>query len=211
MRNLSREGIFLCLIGPAGGGKTTVAERLLATDTKGLSPSVSVTSRIPRAGEVEGKDYFFVTKEEFLHRVSRGEFFEWEETHGNLYGTSRETLSTAITNGTDLLLDIDIRGALTFKKHFPKNTLIVFLIPPTGAVLRERLLRRGSSQEELEIRLATALREYEAFFADLPLVDYFVVNEDREATFNTVHSILESERVRTHRFREEDLKELCRI
>ena len=212
---LKRRGMLICLVGPAGGGKTSHGEQLLRQNPGTLSLSVSATSRSPRLSEQDGVHYHFISREEFERRIQLGEFFEYEEVHGNLYGTLRKTLGDAIENGTDLLLDIDIKGALTFKKQYPRETVVIFLVPPSGQVLRERIVARGPiSEVEMTTRLQTAKKEYEALFATLPHageIDYFVVNNDRSKALATMSAILEAERARLARICEEDLRRVCSV
>jgi len=212
---LKRRGIIFCLVGPAGGGKTSHGEELLARNPESLRLSVSATSRPPRPAERDGVHYHFISRAEFERRVSAGEFFEYEEVHGNLYGTLRKTLTDTVTSGVDLLLDIDIRGALTFKQQYPLDAVVLFLVPPTAAVLRERILNRSAiSDAEMATRLGTATKEYEALFAALPqvgMIDYFVVNDDRSKALSTICSIVEAERARLGRLDESELRRICTI
>jgi len=160
---LTRKGILFVLIGPAGSGKSTFCERLIQEFPQALRYSTSATTRPPRANEVQGKSYHFMSREEFIARRERGEFFEWEETHGNLYGTLQANLIEGIESGKDLLFQIDIRGALNFKRQFPDNTVTIFLLPPTFQALQERLRGRGTTcQTDLERRFSTAREEYES-------------------------------------------------
>lgn len=207
---LNRKGIFFCLIGPAGSGKSTLSKMLLTKDTT-LSPSVSLTSRSPRIGEIEGKDYFFVSKDQFKSKIANNEVFEWEETHGNLYGTLSATLEAGIKNGTDLLFDIDIRGALRFKKSYPLNAVIVFIAPPSPNILRERLVKRGTNDSEMEVRLSTAKTEYASFLANKKNIDYFIVNDILSDTYNKIENIIDSERSKIVRLNDNDLDSICVI
>lgn len=210
---VKRRGVLLCLVGPAGGGKTSHGEQLLRTNANTLVLSVSATSRAPRPAEQDGVHYHFIDRAEFERRIKAGEFFEHEEVHGNLYGTLRSTLTDAISSGTDLLLDVDIRGALTFKRQYPRECVVIFLVPPSFAVLRERIIARGpTSPKELETRVGTAKCEYEALFNTLSepgLIDYFVVNDDRTKALATLSAILVAERVRLARMAEADLRRIC--
>lgn len=212
---LKRTGILFCMIGPAGGGKTTFTERLLADQRDSMQLSISVTTRTARPRERDGSSYHFVTKEEFEARVNRGEFFEWEEIHGNRYGTLKSTVDEAVQGNADLLLDIDIKGALRFKKALPLNTVVIFLVPPSGTILKSRLEARGAiSEAELATRLKTAEREYQTLvdLADQPgAVDYFVVNDVVEETYRTLQSIVSAERARLVRFAKEDVKAVCTL
>jgi guanylate kinase len=180
-----------------------------------LHYSISVTSRPPRNGEVQGKSYHFVSREEFIARRERGEFFEWEETHGNLYGTLRATLQNGIDGGHDLLFQIDIRGALTMKSNFPDNTVSVFIIPPSFEALRERLVARGPvDPPELERRFATARQEYEALLslrAQHDKVDYLLLNRDIEETYAQMKGIVLAERSRYLRMDGDSVAKFCKV
>ncbi len=211
---LKRKGILFVLIGPSGSGKSTFCSRLVK-DFEDLCYSTSVTSRPPRNGEVHGKSYHFVSREDFIARRERGEFFEWEETHGNLYGTLRETLHNGIEGGHDLLFQIDIRGALTMKTHFPDNTVSVFIIPPSFQALRDRLVARGSvNASELERRFATARQEYEALLSlreEHGKVDYLLVNQEIEETYAEMKSIVMAERSRYLRMDADSVARFCKV
>lgn len=210
-----RQGMLFCLVGPAGGGKTTLRARMLADFPGEVTASVSVTTRAPRPGETHGKNYFFVSREEFERRRGAGEFYESEEVHGNLYGTLKATLDDAIARGLDLLLDIDIRGALRFKREYPDHAVVVFMVPPTTRQLIERLKARGPVGEaEIKTRLETAREEYRALLdaaADRTKVDYFVVNDEIEATYALLQSIRSAERARLVRLNRADVGAICRI
>jgi guanylate kinase len=207
--------MLLCLIGPAGGGKTTFCDRLLAHYGSSMELSVSVTTRAPRPNEINGKSYHFVTAADFAARVEKGEFYEWEEIHGNRYGTLRQSVDHALSGNRDLLLDVDIKGALNFKKALPNNTIVVFLVPPSIGVLRTRLQGRGAiSQTELDTRMKTAEREYRQLLelADKPgAVDYFVVNDVAETTYQALEAIVIAERARLIRLAKEDVKAICKL
>lgn len=213
--SIQRQGILLCLVGPAGGGKTTLRARLLNDFASEVVPSISVTTRAPRVGEVHGKNYFFVSREDFLAKKARHEFFESEEVHGNLYGTLRATLDDAIQRGVDLLLDIDIRGALRFKREYPDHAVVVFMVPPTTNALVERLRARAPiTDREVETRLATATTEYAALvegMADRGKVDYFLVNDQIEATYDALKAIRLAESMRLVRLDRGGVKGVCTI
>lgn len=197
------QGIFLSLVGPAGSGKSTLGAKLLELFPDTLKLSISVTSRDPRAGEIPGQSYEFISRTEFEAREQAGFFFEWEETHGNLYGTPQKTIDEVLAGTTDLLLDVDIRGAIRFKKSFPKEAVNVFLLPASSSVLRERLLRREQgNQEEVARRMKTAEREYRQLLDEGKeggCIDYVVVNDSLDRAFHQVCSILFAERSRLAR------------
>jgi guanylate kinase len=212
---LKRKGILFVVIGPSGSGKSTLCSRLVREFEQDLHYSISVTSRPPREGEIDGKSYHFVSREEFLARRDRGEFFEWEETHGNLYGTLRATLENGINSGHDLLFQIDIRGALTMKKHFPGNTVAAFIIPPSFGALRERLVGRSPvDPAELERRFATARQEYETLqglHGDTSSIDYLLLNSNLEDAYNEIRAIVMAERSRYSRMDKKSVVQFCQV
>jgi guanylate kinase len=207
MITLQRQGILICLLGPAGSGKTTLSKRLLEALQGTLVPSISVTTRPPRAGEIHGEHYFFVSVDDFKSRINKNEFFEWEEVHGNLYGTPRKTLQNGIAAGVDIILDIDIKGAKTFVSEFPDNAVSIFLLPPSIEELRNRIESRGcSNEEEIQKRISTSKDEFRMLLnthsPDVEhhfSVDYCVLNEDIEEAFRTVLGIIEGERSKLSR------------
>jgi len=208
----TREGLLLCIVGPAGCGKTTVCDLLVSRFPEDLRVAVTSTSRAPRVGEVDGVSYYFYSRDEFSKMIDEGAFFEWEETHGNLYGTQNRTLNEARASGVDLILNVDIRGALTFKRRLPHNTVISFLVPPTAAELERRIRSRGkASEEEIRTRLATAEREYVTLREYAEEIDYFVVNEHLEDTLSTFTSILTAERTKLKRLQRSYWEEICTL
>ncbi len=184
----------LILSAPSGGGKTTIARQLLGRRSD-MGYSVSATTRPMRAGEVDGRDYHFLTRDEFMERVGKGEFAEWAEVHGNLYGTLRSEVEGMLDRGQHVVMDIDVQGAEQFRRAFP-DSVLVFLLPPSAAVLVSRLAgRRTEGAEALRTRLTTAIRELEA----LPMYDYVVVNDDLEVAIARVSAIVDAEAARRTR------------
>ncbi len=210
---LTRKGLILCLVGAAGSGKTTLCRKLLEEQGARVTKSVSVTSRSPRPGEVNGKSYFFVSRDEFMRKVASGELFEWEEVHGNLYGQLKSTITNAISSGIDLILDIDIKGAFSVKKAYCDFTSIVFLLPPSFEELKNRMLSRGPMEaSEFERRIQTANREYEtllASFTDKGKIDYLLVNDKIQDTMNCLNGILSAERSRLSRYEASEVRDVC--
>ncbi len=184
------------LSAPSGGGKTTIARRLLATRAD-LGYSVSCTTRAPRGGEADGKDYYFLTRDEFEARRARGDFAESAEVHGNLYGTLKSEVQRVLDGGRHVMMDIDVQGAKAFHAAFPSSVL-VFVLPPSAEVLRDRLSARSTEKPEvLALRLRNARDELRAI-ADY---HYVVVNEDLDRAVAQVGSIIDAESARRERLR----------
>lgn len=194
--HLQRRGLLMIISAPSGCGKSAVLHQLRQLDPA-LGYSVSVTSRAPRGAEVDGREYHFVSRERFQELVQRDVFYEWAEVHGNLYGTRADTIQEALDRGEDIAADLDVQGGLAVKRRSP-DTVLVFLLPPSLAVLEERLRGRGEDPEEaVRLRLANAIREMECWRQ----YDYVLVNENLNETVLGVQQILESERRRVSRVR----------
>ena len=177
--------------GPSGAGKGTLVARV-REQRSNLGLTVSATTRKPREGEVEGVNYYFLTRDEFERRVEAGAFVEWAEVHGNCYGTLVSEVESKLASDNSLILEIDVQGALQVKKRFP-DAVLVFIKPPSLEILRERLVGRGSeTPESLELRLADAQGELE--LADR--YDDVVVNDDLDrATEELVRVLDKHERI----------------
>lgn len=182
---------------PSGSGKSTLVKRLLESDPL-LDFSTSVTTRRPRAGEVDGESYFFINIEEFGRLRDSGELLEWAEVFGNYYGTSRAVLERARQRGHDLILDIDVQGAAQLKEKLP-GAVSVFILPPSRKELEARLRNRSSDPDEvIQRRLRDASREVRNYKE----YDYVLVNDRLDASFETLRGILLAERCRKHRVEE---------
>lgn len=178
----------IILSAPSGVGKTTIAKRLLA-ERSDLGYSVSCTTRQPRAGEIEGQDYYFLSRTEFLKKRDRGDFAESAEVHGNLYGTLRSEILKVLKSGKHVLMDIDVQGASQFIKFFPQS-VTVFILPPSAEVLFERLRnRKTESAQALASRLQSALQELQS----VDEYEYVVVNDDLDAAIKRIKSIIDAE------------------
>ena len=165
----------IILSAPSGGGKTTIAHELLRRRSD-VGYSVSCTTRAPRAGEKDGADYYFLSRDEFLRRRAAGDFAESAEVHGNLYGTLRSEIDRVLGTGRHVIMDIDVQGARQMRDAFP-SSVTVFVLPPSGEVLLERLrARQTESPEQLVARLHSALRELRA----IEEYEYVMVNDDLE-------------------------------
>ena len=197
----SRRGILFVVSAPSGGGKTTLVKAALAADD-GLSLSVSLTTRQPRRGEVDGRDYHFVRPEEFDRRRADGEFAEWAEVFDHAYATPRSPLDEAIRAGHDVLLDVDIQGARSLKEIYGRDAVGIFVVPPSFAALESRLRARGTdSEDQIARRLRRVRVEMEAA-AEAGIYDYRIVNEDRTEAALAIDAIVAAERLRLDRLRE---------
>jgi len=178
----------IILSAPSGGGKTTIARALLAR-RQDIGYSVSCTTRSPRPGEIPGKDYYFVSRTEFLAKRERGEFAESAEVHGNLYGTLRSEVLRVLETGQHVLMDIDVQGAVQFKRAFPL-AVTIFILPPSAEVLLERLrLRQTESAQQLADRLQSALQELQS----VDEYEYVVVNDNLDQAIQRVTAIVDAE------------------
>jgi guanylate kinase len=181
----------IVLSSPSGGGKTTIARMLLAKRPD-VGYSVSCTTRAPRQGEVNGRDYFFVTREEFRSRQSRGEFAESAEVHGHLYGTLKREVESVLGSGRHVVMDIDVQGARQFVAAY-KESVLVFLLPPSADALIARLTSRNTdTADDVRRRLTEARAELEA----VGDYHYVVVNDALESAYSQVSSIIDAEAVR---------------
>ncbi|HEY4217603.1 MAG TPA: guanylate kinase [Gemmatimonadaceae bacterium] len=178
----------IILSAPSGGGKTTIAKVLLGLRGD-VGYSVSCTTRLPRPGETNGTDYYFLSVEEFARREREGDFAEFAKVHGNMYGTLRSEISRVLGTGKHVIMDIDVQGANQFRQAFPQSVTI-FVLPPSGEVLLERLKnRKTESPQQLAARLDSALQELRA----VEEYEYVVVNDDLDRAVANVGSILDAE------------------
>ena len=192
------KGLLIVISAPSGTGKTTLCHMLLK-EFKDLEFSISYTTRKPREGEVNGKDYFFVNKETFQKMIDEGDFLEWAEVYGNFYGTSKSQILRALNEGKDILLDIDTQGALNVKENFPEAVLI-FILPPSLEELERRLRNRGTDDEEtIKKRLRIAREEIKKAL----LYDYLIINDNLEVAFEKLKSIITAEKCKTERLKDE--------
>jgi guanylate kinase len=182
------------LSAPSGGGKTTIA-RLLLDRRADLGYSVSCTTRAPRPGELAGRDYYFISRAEFLDKREAGAFAESAEVHGNLYGTLRSEVERVLGAGQHVVMDIDVQGAVQFKRAFPQ-TVTIFILPPSAEVLLDRLrARKTESPAQLAARLQSALQELQ----QVGEYEYVIVNDDLDRAVASVESIVDAEVVSRER------------
>lgn len=192
----ARQGILFIISAPSGAGKTTLASRLFQ-EVPDLRPSISYTTRAPRKGEVNGRDYHFVSEEHFVQMRNAGAFAEWASVHEFFYGTPRAPVDAAITQGHDLLLDIDVQGAQQLKATYPE-AVSLFVLPPSWPELEQRLRGRGTDTEAvITRRLQRAREEARAF----PTYDYWIINDNLKRAVSLLHAILTAERARVTRLR----------
>lgn len=194
---LSRKAFLLILSAPSGTGKTTLCRALLRHDSN-LGYSVSATTRPRRGKEVDGEDYHFITDERFDNLIKESGFLEWEEVYGHRYGTLRSEIERSQSSGRDVILDLDVKGALHVRQVYP-GSVAVFLLPPTIEELRHRLLTRGREGKELiEERLKEARSEIEKARE----FDYVIVNDSLAESVHKLTAILEAERARSKKISE---------
>lgn len=188
------KGALFIITSPSGGGKGTLIKEILRT-MDNISYSVSFTTRKMRQGETNGKDYFFVSTEEFKDLIRRGEFLEYARVHKNLYGTSLRQVKEETENGCDVILEIDVQGAESVKAKMPE-AVSIFILPPSFEVLRRRLIERQTeSDSELELRLKNARAEVKCY----KRFDYVIINEEKEKAVKNLKSVILAERLRSIR------------
>ena len=179
-----KKGVLAVISGFSGAGKGTIMKELIKRYDYFLS--VSATTRRPRDGEVDGKDYYFHTKEEFQQMIDQGELVEWAEYVGNFYGTPKKRVEEQLDQGRDVLLEIEMQGGMLVKQQFP-DSLLIFISPPSAEVLKERIAGRGTeSPEEIKRRLQRAVEEVK-YMKDY---DYIIVNDDLEDAINKVNDLI---------------------
>ena len=191
---MKREGIILIISAPSGAGKTTLCRELLKRFPN-MRESISYTTRTPRAGEVHGEDYFFVSREEFQGMIDTDAFAEWAEVHGNLYGTALATIEEARKNGVDLVLDIDCQGACRLKEQI-ERCVYIFILPPSMEELRRRLESRSSDpQDVIDRRIERAADE----IREARWYDYIIINDRFETAFEELSAIVVAHGLKTFR------------
>jgi guanylate kinase len=190
-----RRGVLLIVASPSGAGKTSLCRRLMA-DHKALTLSISMTTRAPRPGEVPDRDYHFVDHAEFQRLIDADAFLEWADVHGQRYGSPRAPIDRALAEGRDVLFDIDWQGAQQVATKCPEDAVRVFILPPSLAELRRRLVTRSQDAEEvIERRIANAKGEIEHCDA----FDYVFVNDDFDRSYAELAHIYHAERSRRRR------------
>ena len=185
---MNTHGILIVVSGFSGSGKGTIMKELLKRyDNYALS--ISATTRAPREGETDGREYFFKTREEFEKMIAKEELIEYAEYVNNYYGTPRAYVEEQLTAGKDVILEIEIQGALKVKKKFP-DTLLLFVTPPSAEELRKRLIGRGTeTMEVIEQRMQRAIEESDG----MESYDYYVINDDLDTCIHEAHEIIQSQ------------------
>lgn len=182
---------LIVISAPSGAGKTTLCDRLLK-DFPGLVLSISSTTRAPRGAEKHGKEYFFLSREAFEKDIRAGKFAEWANVHGNYYGTSKAAIENAFRDGKSVLLDIDVQGAESLRKSFPRESVLVFIAPPSLETLERRLRSRGTDNEEtIQKRVRNARAEMEK----MPVFDTIIVNDELDRAYDELRAVV-AERLR---------------
>lgn len=195
---MDRKGLLLVLSGPSGAGKGTICDKFMENNSEVLL-SVSATTRKPREGEIPGESYHFITKEEFEEKLRNDGFLEHVHVFENYYGTPRQTVVDNIEKGIDVLLEIEIVGAMQIKRKFPEAVLI-FVLPPSIKELESRIHKRGTeSKDQIKLRLERALKEIK----EINEYSYFIINNDIEESVEYMKSIIKAEKSSVKRYSEE--------
>jgi len=194
---MSKKGLFIVVSAPSGAGKSSICQRLL-TACPELKFSVSYTSREPRPNEINGKDYYFISRDEFQKRIDQNEFVEWIENYGHLYGTSIKTMEDFFEKGNDLVLDIEPRGAKKVKQKFKKG-IFIFVLPPSRGELLKRLEKRGHETDEA---IKTRFAQAESELKEISWYDYIIFNEDLETAASQLIAIYVAEKCKRSRLKD---------
>ena len=193
--HVARRGLMFALSSPSGAGKSTLARKLMAEDAN-MALSVSATTRPRRASEIDGREYHFMTREQFETMADRGEFLEWAQVFGNFYGTPRAQVEASLIQGRDILFDVDWQGARALRAAEPDDVVGIFILPPSMAELERRLRNRAEDTAEvIERRMARSLDE----ISHWDEYDYVLVNTRIEETLVQIKQILAAERLKRHR------------
>jgi len=199
-KNMSSKGLLIVVSGPSGAGKGTICKKLLEHNSQ-IKVSISSTTRLPRIGEEDGVNYFFIDKNKFEGMIDNNDFLEYASVYDNYYGTPRQYVMNNLENGNDVLLEIDIVGALQIKERF-EDAVFVFILPPSLEELKNRIVGRGTeSISDIEKRYGAAISEIEQVIK----YDYAVINDDLARAVQDIESIMRAEKCRVLRKHEEIL------
>lgn len=192
--SMTTQGMLIVVSGPSGVGKGTLCN-FLVNRVENLFLSISATTRPPRAGEIDGKNYIFLSREDFEERIRKGQFLEWAKVYNNYYGTPRDVVYQHLREGKDVVLEIDIQGAAQVKKNYPEG-IFIFISPPSFDELEKRIIKRGSdAKDSIELRMKCAADEIKAALE----YDYIVLNDDLHKAALSLQSIVLAERCRVSR------------
>jgi guanylate kinase len=184
-------GNLFCVAAPSGTGKSSLVKALLELDSR-LAVSVSHTTRKPRGQEVDGREYWFISEPDFRQKIEHGDFFEWAEVHGNLYGTSRKAIEARLQHGEDVVLEIDWQGALQIKQLFP-HAVLIFILPPSWEELLHRLDRRGEDPPDV---IATRMANARIEVAQARHFDFVIINSLFETALFDLKTVVHSQRLK---------------
>lgn len=193
---MANNGLLIVISGPSGAGKGTICKAL--SEDEDLWISVSATTRAPRNGEIDGVNYYFLSKQEFIDKISEDDFFEYAEVYGNYYGTPKWKTLEAIYSGKDVVLEIDIQGALKVKQQYPEGVFI-FILPPSMEELKQRIINRGTETEE------SLMRRFKSAYQEVNYIskyNYAVVNDTVENAVDKIKAILTAEKCRVDRLKD---------
>jgi len=192
---LNERGLLVVMSGPSGVGKGTIRKALFQMRDNNFCYSVSMTTRKPRPGEVQGVDYFFVSREEFLESIKKGQLLEYAEFVGELYGTPLSYIEEKLSEGKEVIIEIEVQGALQVRERMP-DAVFIFIVPPSKKALEDRLKNRGTENDTTIVqRLAKAEREYNLAYK----YDYIVVNDDVYNAADRIYAIIRAEHAKTER------------
>ena len=185
------DGRLFVISGPSGAGKGTICKKLI--ESVDISISTSMTTRAPRPGEIDGKDYYFVTVDEFEEKIANGGMLEYARVFDNIYGTPKDMVIKQLERGRDVILEIDVQGGLQIKKKMPEQAVLVFVLPPDLTTLRQRIIDRGTENEEvIDKRFNEAINEIKL----IGEYDYYVVNDELDDAVYELKAIIMAERRR---------------
>lgn len=192
---LNEKGLLVVISGPSGVGKGTVRRALFEKDDQEYFYSISMTTRPPRPGEVDGEDYYFVSREEFEQRIKEGKFLEWAEFVGNYYGTPKDVIEKQLDLGKEVILEIEVNGALQVRENM-KDGVFIFIVPPGKKALYDRLTKRGTEDPK---RIKERIDKADKEFMLAHKYDYIVVNDDVENAADRIRAIIRAEHAKTQR------------